>query len=183
MAEIIKIKRMCTPGRANQYGFKYSMYSYRSAMIKLTDKVKKGELEAELSVGLKYKDYINMLSAPEHGMKNIDSSNACGTIVGIDNKYIELKLNDDKNIKKLFEVYEKLGIKPVACMRYLAEKSIFARNRDMTLTDIITFDIDFPKIDIKKSDTTINRLIKRLHKKYKGVCSDRDIYFVEEEQI
>ena len=182
MEETIKIRRMCKPGSSNQFGFKYSISSYKGAMARLSDKIKKGELEAELSVGLTYKEYISMLSNPDHGMKKVDSSNTCGTIVSIEDKYIELKLKDDKDIKKLFETYNKLGIKPVACMRYTGEKSIFARNKDMNLFDIITFDIDFPKVDIKKYDTTFSRLIKRLHEKYKGVCAVKDIYFEEEKK-
>ena len=176
MDEIIRIKRQVKPGKKSLSGRSYGIYEYNNAIKKIEEKIKNEELDAEIVIGLTDEEYIDMLSDRYHGMRNIDKNNTCGTIVSIGDSYIDLRLNDDKDLEKIFKLYEETGITPRACMRYLAEKSIFALNKKVNLIDIITFDIVFPKIDIDLRRPVIDNTIRSLHKKYKGVCKTNKIY-------
>lgn len=179
MEETIQIRRKYSPGKKNKDGYEYSISSYNNAIEKIRDKIKNGELESELVVGLTREQYIDMLTDPNHGMRNIDKTNTCATIVGITDNFIEVCINDDKNIHKLFSIYKDLKIEPVACMRYLAEKSIFMNNKKNQLCNIITFDIVFPNVSKCNASVILNRTIKSLHKKYKGVCRYEDFYIFD----
>lgn len=173
---IVTIRRRYEPGDSNIKGKAYSINSYKNAIEKLNEKIKNKELGAELVVGLSYDEYMNMFSDERNGIRKINKENVCGTIVEINDKFIKVELKADLNIIKLFEYYEHFKIKPEACMRYLAEKSIFAKEKNLNIIDIITFDIVFPKINKDLTSLGFIGIIKTLCTKYKGVCYYKDIY-------
>ena len=130
---IIRIKRKVMPGRKSLSGRTYGIYEYNNAIEKSKDKIKNEELEAEIVVGLTDKEYMDMLIDQNHGIKNIDKGNTCGTIVAVGDNYIDLKLNDDKNMN--FVKSELATLEPVLKFSKLyallkENNSSFTENQD-----------------------------------------------------